>query len=426
MDYRTVFNTTVCVVGIIFLFIHALNVCLKKEKRKYDLIFLGFVFLTIILFVLYFIYTLVTIRFKNNEFVIGANTVFYIINNLEFVMFFGYAIAYISPKKEVVDIARLVNVTLFGIFISLDILNIFTHIFFYAENGEYVRSKTFFLAQGYQFVVFVFVLILAMRTKKITKVEKIAFFAYCTCPAIAIILQDIFSGYAIGYLSIIFSIEILFLFVNVRKDMDLVIEGQKNKDAEVKIMMSQIQPHFIYNVLASISTLIKINPDKAQNGLDAFTDYLRANLSSLSDTGLIPFVDELKHIKTYLELEKMRFDDRLNVVYDIHKKDFVVPPLSLQPIVENAVKHGILKKIEGGTLTIKTFDDEEADIVVISDDGIGFDPNNVEGTNHYGIKNVMYRISSMCKGEMEINSELKKGTTVTVKFYKNYENLNSR
>ncbi len=200
--------------------------------------------------------------------------------------------------------------------------------------------------------------------------------------------------------------------------MELADQAKKNKEAEVKIMISQIQPHFIYNTLASISTLIKIDPDKAEKGLDDFTDYLRANLSSLSKNGLVPFADELKHIKTYLSLEKMRFEDRLNVAYDIQTKDFMLPALSLQPLVENAAKHGILKKIEGGTITFKTYENNDAYVVEISDDGVGFDPNDVKGSNHYGLNNVKYRISSMCRGEVKVESELNKGTTVTVFFYK--------
>ena len=418
MDYKTVFNATVCIVGILFLLIHTINVCLKKNKRKDELIFLGFVILTGILFIAYLTFTIIKIHYTSNNLVMGFYTAFYILNNMEFVMFFGYAVAYIPAKKKVVDIARIVNVVLFGIFVSLDFINIFTHMFFYAENGVYTRAKGIFLSQIYQFMVFGFVYFLAVTSKKLSKSEKVAFSVYCLIPLLAIILQDIFAGYAIGYLSIIFSIEILFLFVNMRKDMDLVVQEQKNKEAEVKIMMSQIQPHFIYNVLASISTLIKIDPDKAQNGLDAFTEYLRANLSSLSDTGLIPFNDEFRHIETYLELEKMRFDDRLNIVYDIQDRDFAVPPLALQPIVENAVKHGILKKIEGGTVKIKTYETDEAHVVEISDDGVGFDPNKAKGKNHYGINNVRYRLSTMCKGDMEMYSEVDRGTTVFVKFYK--------
>ena len=91
----------------------------------------------------------------------------------------------------------------------------------------------------------------------------------------------------------------------------------------------------------------------------------------------------------------MRFDDRLNVIYRIETKDFLVPPLCLQPIVENAVKHGILKKIEGGTIVIKTYEKDDAYIVEIIDDGVGFDPKKVDGKDHYGMKNVKYRMKTL-------------------------------
>ena len=163
-----------------------------------------------------------------------------------------------------------------------------------------------------------------------------------------IIIQNIFKGYAIAYASIIIAVEILYFSINIQKNIDLAMEEEKNKDAKIKLMLSQIRPHFIYNSLSSITTLIEIDPKKAQEALDNFTDYLRMNLSSITETKLIPFEYELKHIKTYVELEKIRFNDRINIIYDIKSMDFNVSPLSIQPIVENAIKHGILKKIEGG------------------------------------------------------------------------------
>ena len=114
----------------------------------------------------------------------------------------------------------------------------------------------------------------------------------------------------------------------------------------------------------------------------------------------------------------MRFEDRLEVVYDIQTKDFMVPALSLQPIVENAIKHGILKKIEGGTLTLKTYEDRDAYVVVVSDNGIGFKVDAIKGDDHFGLNNIKYRISSMCKGDVQVESVIDQGTTVTVFFYK--------
>jgi sensor histidine kinase YesM len=227
-------------------------------------------------------------------------------------------------------------------------------------------------------------------------------------------------GYAIAYVTLLLAIEILFLFINVEKNIRLEEGERKLEDANIKIMMSQIRPHFIYNTLSSISTLIPMDPDKAQKALDDFTDYLRANFSALTQTNLVAFKDELKHINTYVNLEQMRFGDRLSVVYDIQVSDFYIPALSIQPFVENAIKHGILKKIEGGEVTLKTYEDDNAVYVEVIDDGVGFDMNAVDfkGNKHIGLNNVRHRIASMCKGDVKFESEVGKGTKVTITFYK--------
>ena len=144
------------------------------------------------------------------------------------------------------------------------------------------------------------------------------------------------------------------------------------------------------------------------------------SLSTLTETRLIPFEDELRHIETYVSLEKLRFNDRINVIYDIKAKDFDVPPLSIQPIVENAIKHGILKRVEGGTLYIRTYSDDSFNTVIIQDDGIGFNIDDVNFTNnkHVGLNNIKSRIKNMCDGDIKITSELDKGTTVVVTFNK--------
>lgn len=418
MDNKSVFNATVCIIGIALLLIHTVNVLLKKNRRRDENNLLFFIAFYAFHLAVYLTFTFIKVYYTSNEFIIGFYTSFYVMNNFQVLLLFVYAISYFPVKKETFNILLVISLSLYAVFIALDVMNIFNHMFFYAENGVYMRSKTMILSQGYQFVTFAMVLCLALFHKKVKVGEKISFAVYCLLPLVSIILQNIFPGYAIAYLSVFISIEILFLFVNVRKNMQLADEAKKIKDAEVKIMISQIQPHFIYNVLASISTLIPIDPEKAQQGLDHFTDYLRANLSSLSKNGLVNFSDELRHIETYISLEKMRFEDRLEVVYDIQAKDFMVPALSLQPIVENAIKHGILKKIEGGTLTLKTYEDRDAYVVVVSDNGIGFKVDAVKGDDHFGLNNIKYRISSMCKGEVQVESVIDQGTTVTVSFYK--------
>ena len=340
-------------------------------------------------------------------------------NNVEVFMLYKYMKNYTTRSGKNEKAVNVINYALFAVFIVLDIVNIFTGIFFTAENGAYLRSKTMILSQGYQFVMFVLIAIVTATNKNLNVREKTAFSLYCFLPFAAIIFQNVFKGYAIAYASIIIAIEVLFFFVNVQKNIDLANEKEKNKDAHIKIMLSQIKPHFVYNSLSSISTLITINPDKAQAALDDFTEYLRHNLSSLTETRLIPFEDELKHIKTYVSLEKMRFNDRITVNYDIKAVDFRVPPLSIQPIVENAIKHGILKRIEGGTITVKTIETAHNYVVEVIDDGVGFDMQevNFEDNTHVGINNVKFRIKN-CGGEVAVKSEVGKGTFVTVNFKK--------
>lgn len=418
MTNNSVFNATVCIMGIAILLIHIFNLIIKRNKRLDEKRLLIFLLFTAFHFAVYLTFTFVKQNYTSNSFVISFYTMFYIFNNMEVLLLFMYMLAYANFKNRTQLVLTIVNISLFSLYVTLDFINIFTGLFFTAQNGEYLRSKAMIMSQGYQFVSFAFVFVAVLLNKELVRREKIAFSLYCFLPLVAIVLQNIFKGYALAYASIIVSTEILFFFLNVQKNIQLAEEKEKSKEAQIKVMMSQIQPHFIYNALSSISTLITIDKVKAQKALDDFTEYLRRNLSSLTETRLIPFKNELKHIETFVALEKIRFNERLNVIYDIQETDFNVPPLCIQPIVENAIKHGILKKIEGGTLVLKTFKENDRYIVEITDDGVGFDMNKIdfEGNTHIGINNIKSRLATMCDGTMEIDSEVGKGTKARITF----------
>lgn len=197
--------------------------------------------------------------------------------------------------------------------------------------------------------------------------------------------------------------------------------------SRIVVMLSQIRPHFVYNVLNAISGLCLTQPEKAEEAIVDFSGYLRANIDSLQNDEPIRFSQELSHVRQYVELEKLRFEDRLNVVYNIGYSKFALPTLTLQPLVENAIKHGILQRLEGGTVTITTRLDEGTGLVVITvaDDGIGFDPAapptvdpaNKAGEPHQriGVENVRKRLKYMVGGELSITSAIGKGTTVTLR-----------
>ena len=156
----------------------------------------------------------------------------------------------------------------------------------------------------------------------------------------------------------------------------------------------------------------------AWEALGDFASYLRANTDALTSTKLIPFSQELRHIQSYLKLEKLRMEERLNIVYDIQEEDFLLPPLTVQPLIENAVKHGIFYKREGGTVRLATFKKGNAVVIEVSDDGVGFDMEEspqAEDRVYVGIRNVQTRLSKMLRAQMIVKSEMGKGTTVTIR-----------
>ncbi|MBQ4247620.1 MAG: histidine kinase [Ruminococcus sp.] len=188
-------------------------------------------------------------------------------------------------------------------------------------------------------------------------------------------------------------------------------------EAKVQIMVSQIRPHFMYNALSSIAMLCTLDPEKAQEAIVEFSDYIRGNMDSLKQTAPVPFEKEIEHLKKYLYIEKLRYGKKLNIVYDIRAMDFEIPLLSIQPIVENAVKHGVGQKKKGGTITISSEETEEAFTVTIADDGVGFDtnaPRKEDGRSHIGIENTRKRLKDLCNADVVITSVIGEGTTARV------------
>jgi len=181
----------------------------------------------------------------------------------------------------------------------------------------------------------------------------------------------------------------------------------------VSVMLSQIRPHFLFNSLVTIQELCLIDAQIASETVGEFSRYLRHNIDSLSDRNPVAFEKELMHVEAYLSIEKKRFDERLNVIYDISVRNFFIPSLTLQPLVENAVRHGVLTRWEGGTITISTKEIDGNIIIAVMDNGIGFDENDI-GKNCTGIRNVRSRLEAISGGTLDIKSKIGEGTTSTI------------
>ena len=218
------------------------------------------------------------------------------------------------------------------------------------------------------------------------------------------------------------------VYVIMMKFRDVVHELERAAQLEgelvrqhVSMMLSQIQPHFLFNAMTSIRALCDENPQSAKAAMGDLAVYLRGNMDSLSSSVPISFTKEMGHLESYLALERIRFEDRLNVDYKIEVDDFCVPALTIQPLVENAIKHGIAKKENGGTVTIHTYRTDEGVVIEVSDDGVGVEFTSIEalsekndGRSHIGLKNVRSRVYDMCKGTFGFESVKGQGTTVTI------------
>lgn len=187
-----------------------------------------------------------------------------------------------------------------------------------------------------------------------------------------------------------------------------IIEKQR-----MRLVLSQVQPHFIYNTLSSIRN-IEGNPDETKRAITEFANYIRGSLAALDGKERVPFSQEISFVKDYVALQQRRFPDHFVVKYDIQDEDFSIPPLTVQILVENAIKHGILVRYDPGTITIHSHSDAENHIVYVGDDGVGFDTETLEKNDRVGLRAVRNRLEYFLGGTVTVESEIGQGTTVTL------------
>ena len=280
-----------------------------------------------------------------------------------------------------------------------------------------LRTTLVIIAAGSAIIMIILVMLLYyMAVRPVKQIEK-ALIAYTedkSAKRIVKKMYDIKAKNELGYLADVISD--LALEIDLYNKENLRVQKELY-DAEVQIMVSQIQPHFMYNALSSIAILCKLDPATAYEATVTFSKYLRGNMDSLKQTEPVPFERELEHLKQYLYIEKLRFADKLNIEYDIQATDFRIPMLSIQPIVENAVKHGVGMKREGGTVKIASKETETGFEIIVSDDGVGFDmnaPKKEDGRSHVGMENTKKRLRDMCHAEIIITSQPGEGTTARI------------
>lgn len=234
------------------------------------------------------------------------------------------------------------------------------------------------------------------------------------------VLMDDNVGYSlqpVTFLTLAIVISSVFYYIWLHMQFVYSHEQELMAGQRMQLMLSQIKPHFLYNALTAIEDLCELDPPSARAATSTFARYLRGNMSALSGETLIPFERELEHTKRYLELEQLRFEDDLTVRYHITCTDFLLPPLTLEPLAENAVRHGVRGNEDGrGTVIITTREYPNRWEISVMDDGPGFDPEQVpeDGEMHIGLTATRSRVERLCGGSLHIESAPGRGTTAAI------------
>ena len=289
--------------------------------------------------------------------------------------------------------------------------------FHIAEDGLFYRGPA-----GYTAHLTAFVLLLAQMTvtlarfRRVSGREKLIPIANAAIAALGMLMDSrcytsgtiTFTEIAAVFCSTFFYIWLHLQFVR-EHDKALVAEQR------IKIMFSQIRPHFLYNTLTTIQALCLENPRKAAAITEKFAAYLRQNIDSLNNSNLIPFRRELEHTLVYAQIEMERFPN-VHLDYEIEDEDFCLPPLTVQPIVENAIRHGV-RGLPKGQIDIITNRLPDGHEIRIRDNGKGFSVKEVSSSDdsHIGMENVRERLKRLCGGTMTVDSEEGRGTCVTIR-----------
>ena len=301
---------------------------------------------------------------------------------------------------------------LMGIYVLILIIAQFTTAFYYVTpDNKFFRGSLWWLWLVQLVLIMILNIARVIRNqKKLSKKYFIALLVYLL-PMTAVIIIHMFipvETYVIFGMALL----AMMMFVLILSDNmeQYTRQQQEIFHQRADIMVLQMRPHFIYNTMMGIYYLCKQDADKAQQVTLDFTTYLRRNFTAIASENTVPFKDELEHTHAYLAVEQAQFEDRLFVSFDTPHTMFQVPPLTLQPLVENAVKHGMNPDGNPLNISVKTRQTKEGSEIIVEDDGSGFNSAG-DQEPHIALNNIRQRLEMMCKGKMVISP--REGPTIT-------------
>ncbi len=285
----------------------------------------------------------------------GYRAILYAANFLEFLLsgmlvyiITHYLLVLTDPNRNFRRL-RLWLALLAAVHAVLLIVSQFTGLYYTIDaSNVYHRSALYPLSYVCTVLMMLTGIFLLVRCRALlSRRERSAFWIYYLIPLVMMSLQIFLYGFYFVLLGTIVAAMAMYLFILSEQTDQLVRRDTENAQMKVDILLSQIQPHFLYNSLLVIRQICLSDPQKAADALSEFTKYVRHNMDSLTADAPIPFSAEMEHVKRYVELQKLRFGDALTVDYELACTDFSVPTLTVQPLVENAIRHGVRKNADG-------------------------------------------------------------------------------
>ena len=299
-----------------------------------------------------------------------------------------------------------------SLFVLLVIAQFTNGIYYFTENNEFVQG------QYYWVLIVPLLALIALnlfeiitKRKLLSKRYFIAFLIYLIPLLVVMVLQMFLSVFILIVIAVSISALSMFGIIMADQVEQYLHQQREIADQKASIAVLEMRPHFIYNTMTSIYYLCEQDPQKAQQVTLDFTTYLRKNFNAIIGTDPIPFTEELEHTRAYLAVVKAQFEDNLIVEFDTPHVLFRIPPLTLQPLVENSVKYGLnVDSTEPLYISIKTEKTEKGITIAVSDTGPGIS-NDDNGEPHLALNNIRERLLTM-DGMLTISPNEKGGTIV--------------
>lgn len=306
------------------------------------------------------------------------------------------------------------------------ILNLFTGIFYHFDDHNiYIRDALHPISMLLpMFNTALLWLIICRNRKELEHKEFVVLTLYFVFPLVGAVLQFFYYGHPWINIGIIVSVVIVYMIAGMRSRRERLEVAFLYEQGRDYLLNSQVKTHFLFNSLSVIQGLIEDEPEEAESAISHLARYLRTGLDRTKSEKPVFVREEIDYVRNYLYMQQLRFSERLQVTYDIDESlDFEIPFLSIQQLVENAIRHGVLKKQEGGYLLIRIYRKNGQYVIEVEDDGVGFDTELTTvqtealkrdfGSGH-GLENLRERLGAVYGGNLKVTSIPGKGTKAVI------------